>query len=765
VSVKSYYRFFVILDLLILLLPMKLETWRTILSLFFPKLPLVIVIITIYFSSISTEARNFYFSTISGDDNRTINQAQNPLTPWKTISKLNSFFGNLIPGDSILFNRNELFNGTIIITKSGSLNNPITIGAYGIGNKPVINGFTTLGSWTNEGNGIYSNLIQCESSPEMVTINGIQYGAGRYPNTGHLNIDSHVATVSISDSDLNSLTTNWTGAEIVIRKNHYILDRCYISNHTNQTITYTNLGSTVEPYNGWGYFIQKDVKTLDQFGEWYYGNGKFYMYFGTETPENSLVKVSSIDKLFFNNGNKYIQIRDLSFQGANKYAIHFSNAADFGLISNCDILFSGEDGINFSSKYGIVSNCFINNINQTGIYTNSSFITIIDNTINKCGLVRGAARRGDYSIGILAYGSDNLYQYNSIDSVGYNGIYLVSASRSIVKNNLINHFCLNLNDGGGIYTAGTTSIDRVIDGNIILNGIGNLLGTNGTLIIVEGIYIDEPTSDIDIRNNTCAFNAYSGLKLHNTNNIRVNNNTFYANNICSIRIQESNSNTPVRLNNIHQNKCIIKYNELVLKHFSVTNDVGLIGGIDTNYYAAPFGNQTLFQIGQPASGTINMNFPEWQAYSNYDLNSIKSQVTISNPNDILFVYNLTKTISTTYFYGTYIDVKGIIYVNSITLEPYNSSVLMKVSTNGNQSPTISNQSFNIAENSANGTNVGTVIASDPDAGQTLTYSILSGNISGAFTINASTGLLTVANSSALNCWRLVAISTDFHQNR
>ncbi|MBL0135861.1 MAG: cadherin repeat domain-containing protein, partial [Chitinophagaceae bacterium] len=71
-------------------------------------------------------------------------------------------------------------------------------------------------------------------------------------------------------------------------------------------------------------------------------------------------------------------------------------------------------------------------------------------------------------------------------------------------------------------------------------------------------------------------------------------------------------------------------------------------------------------------------------------------------------------------------------------------------TNANDAPVISNQSFLIAENSSNGTSVGTVIATDPDAGQTLTYSILSGNTSTAFAINASTGALTVANTTALN---------------
>jgi hypothetical protein len=71
-------------------------------------------------------------------------------------------------------------------------------------------------------------------------------------------------------------------------------------------------------------------------------------------------------------------------------------------------------------------------------------------------------------------------------------------------------------------------------------------------------------------------------------------------------------------------------------------------------------------------------------------------------------------------------------------------------TDVNEVPVINNQSFSIAENSANGTIVGTVIATNPDAGQTLTYSILSGNTSEAFAIRASTGVLTVANSAAIN---------------
>ena len=70
--------------------------------------------------------------------------------------------------------------------------------------------------------------------------------------------------------------------------------------------------------------------------------------------------------------------------------------------------------------------------------------------------------------------------------------------------------------------------------------------------------------------------------------------------------------------------------------------------------------------------------------------------------------------------------------------------------NLNEAPVIANQAFSVAENSTNGTSVGTVVASDQDAGQTLTYAIVSGNTSGIFAINSTTGQITVANSSLLN---------------
>jgi hypothetical protein len=68
----------------------------------------------------------------------------------------------------------------------------------------------------------------------------------------------------------------------------------------------------------------------------------------------------------------------------------------------------------------------------------------------------------------------------------------------------------------------------------------------------------------------------------------------------------------------------------------------------------------------------------------------------------------------------------------------------------NDAPKVQSATFNVPEHAPNGTLVGVVQASDPDAGDDLTFSILSGNTGNAFAINPSTGAITVANSGAIN---------------
>lgn len=64
-------------------------------------------------------------------------------------------------------------------------------------------------------------------------------------------------------------------------------------------------------------------------------------------------------------------------------------------------------------------------------------------------------------------------------------------------------------------------------------------------------------------------------------------------------------------------------------------------------------------------------------------------------------------------------------------------------------PEVTDQVFNIAENSPAGTKVDTVVATDPD-NDPLSFTITSGNTSNAFAIESSTGEITVNTTSALD---------------
>lgn len=68
----------------------------------------------------------------------------------------------------------------------------------------------------------------------------------------------------------------------------------------------------------------------------------------------------------------------------------------------------------------------------------------------------------------------------------------------------------------------------------------------------------------------------------------------------------------------------------------------------------------------------------------------------------------------------------------------------------NQAPVAQDVGWQLTENSAAGTVVGIVSATDPDSGQQLSYSILQGNVNNAFEIDPVTGQITVANAAAID---------------
>lgn len=111
-----------------------------------------------------------------------------------------------------------------------------------------------------------------------------------------------------------------------------------------------------------------------------------------------------------------------------------------------------------------------------------------------------------------------------------------------------------------------------------------------------------------------------------------------------------------------------------------------------------------------------------------------------NTNDILTVAELTGLLyDAPASYDGSSDPGTFSY---IVKDSANAAAQATVDINLNNAPVLGNYSFSIAENVALGANVGTVTGTDDNS---LTYSITAGNSAGKFSIDSSTGKITVAN--------------------
>jgi len=89
--------------------------------------------------ALSGFSRKFYVSE-SGSDSYTTTQAQNPATPWKTLSKVQN---NVANGDSAVFAKGSKFSGTLTLQSKSN----VYFGVYGTGADPLFWGTgSTIGA-------------------------------------------------------------------------------------------------------------------------------------------------------------------------------------------------------------------------------------------------------------------------------------------------------------------------------------------------------------------------------------------------------------------------------------------------------------------------------------------------------------------------------------------------------------------------------------------------------------------------------------------
>lgn len=613
-------------------------------------LKITVMLSLTFLSNAQILARNFFISA-NGNDNYTFQQAQSQRTPWKTLTKLNAMMGSFTVGDNFNFRRGDVFTGTLNISFSGAANSASLITSYGSGAYPVFDGTVAITSWTSLGNNLWETTCSsCGDNINMFLVNENNIPAGRFPNfnntnQGYLTIQSvgnNNGSKYISD---NNLSGNYTGGTVVIRTSKWTLDKLQISSHSGQTINYTG-NSTYTTSTGYGYFIQNHIATLDKNYEWCYNSStkKITMYYSGSNPGAEKIKVSTTATLLkFENNVSNFTVSQIRFIGANEQAVE-GNLNTNLKINYCEFYYNGTFGIKLSqNKKSILLGNHIHYTNNVAIKFDGDTCSIKNNTISNTGMHQGMGKNGVGSrTSIIIEGNNQEVLENKITNTGYIGI-LFQGDNVLIKNNVIDNFASILDDGGGIYTYngcssepqgryGIKHSNRIIEKNIVLNGIGAAHGTPyPNYWAASGIYLDDYSIEVSVKSNTVANCALAGLFLHNIKNTKVveyTDNTFY-NNGAQIQLQGNGYCNDTLKNNLFKNNIFFSKDPTQFCSYLISENTHHntfnFAKYKQNYYCRPFDETFVVKVDSPNSPK-KIPLSWWQSTYNADSGSLGSPV-------------------------------------------------------------------------------------------------------------------------------------------
>lgn len=639
-----------------------------------------LIILFFFISTVAiSQPKKYYFSS-AGNDANTAVQAQNPTTPWKTIAKLDAFWSSLVVGDSVLFNRGEVFPGTITPTKSGTSATSIFVGAYGTGANPIVGGGTILNTWTNDGGGIFSTPLT--TAPSILTIAGIQFVQGRTPNTGWLTITSTNGSSNITNA---ALIGSYVGASVVYKENRSVIDNKPITGQAGTTISFA-AGSVTANF---GFFIMNQLATLDQYGEWFYSTStqRLSVFFGGSST--APVTVANQNNAISITNQSFINFSNIDLRYSNSHLVVLSGANNI-TFSGCNLKFSGARGVQATNCNNFqFLNSTARNLNDVGIEFNGSNAApqILNSIVNNAGSFAGLGGNSfDNYCGIVTNNScPNMnFTGNEVDTCGYQGI-TGGATNSLVKNNFVNYTNYLKDDGGGIYIQSNSGVGKRITGNIVLNSIGAPEGTNNATRQAMGIYSDGGNINTEIDNNSVAFCGATGIYMDNGVGINIHNNTVYNGTNFEIGIDYTGCCGAMTGLRITKNLCANNTTTAIVfapQNQSTGPSISTWGVIDSNVYARPLADNTTIRTWTGSGAAQNLTLVGWRPLYNYDLHSTISPKTETTASQIQFIYNRTNSPVINPLVGTWIDLNNVSYPSSITLAPFTSAILLFSTNSG-----------------------------------------------------------------------------------
>ncbi len=585
-----------------------------------------IVVLVLYcgchvLSPAMSQGATYHVDATYGNDG---NDGLSPEEAWRTLARASEH--GLRPGDFLLLKRGEVWREEFTVPLSGGADEPITVGAYGAGARPEIDGADVITGWDHYGNNVY--VAEIRSEAKQLFVDGQRQTRARWPNRGWRDIDRDSnSNNSLYSTSLTQQKDHWAGATLVIKTQLYWIETRLVIASSEHTILWDEALDYGTPRAGYGFYLEGKVSEIDMPGEWCYDSGKVYLMLAEgDDPSHHVIEGSVRDYGIRILNRKYVEVKAIALKchGVSGMSI---TAPDQVYVKDCDILFPKVCGIEVytpddfvGDTHFRVEDSHIGHAGETGIHVwGGASCEIIDNDLTDTASDEASPKWGN---AVWIGDADHaIVAENSIDGVSYIGIY-ADAKSAVVSRNTISNCLLFVGDGGGIYTAGDHT-DFHVTNNVVSNVLGNLEGTpySGQVGTGVGIYLDEISSGYTVTGNI-VYGCDLGLHLHNAYRNTVANNVVYDNRSAGIELLENGVNRSfMHDNNLYNNIFVCAGpKQLALLEDSEYASPGTMGRYDYNVYFSPYRDDVI-AYAREWGEKRTFRLDAWQTFSGQDVHS------------------------------------------------------------------------------------------------------------------------------------------------
>ncbi len=540
----------------------------------------------------------------------------------------------------------------------------------------------------------------------------------RYPDTGW----SYPTGIPdpmkrFTDDTLSQPSGYFTGAVCHIKTANWRINQIPITSFSGSTITLSK-----SPWfaitTRYGYYITSVVGEINAEGEWAYdaAQKRIYLWPQGDIPEG--VEFSYRQHCIRSyGGTAWNVVRGLTLRHPYTHGVWLYRSSNMTIEDNtiehafsCGVYLiasaSGESDnnqilrntIRYCCEYGIYVDSISSNTNIEGNY-----VYAIGTGTFAGDLMNG---RGE---GICIGGPYGRIYNNRVDKTGHVAIYISGKTLSRdISYNYVTNAGLALADGGGIYTAGYSDVPEKdhIHHNIFADSLGCLSMDqkydNGRAPtpsthsgIFHGIYVDEEGNNRIIEYNTAINCRTHGVSFHWAPGNVVQKNTLYGNREAQVSFNGDNRDRKRLINDALLDNILFSTAAQQLTLWVGMNYDGIrFGQSDRNYFYNPYKDSHIFvsrrsdSEGRTVSDDLTLY--EWKLLSGYDgasrdfsyLEQLPS-ILLAEPRTSRIVYNATLDVATVDLAGKkYCDVQGNQVSGKVTLQPFESKILIALDPNG-----------------------------------------------------------------------------------